>query len=194
MCAKANDPSSANQTYRSASSERDLPRVNLTDMQTGSSVALAMEKYYGPNPKYHLSQDAIAMLDAGLSEEQAKEMQDAWTSKNLVDNTIFFKKGNTRILDKIVGPIHAGSYDGRRISLFLQWEEVLKRVKTKKDVVSFLETMTPTQQSLMAIAVYLTTGETKMQSYVCGLQTAQSIPSSKRPRSPSPSSSRRCVE
>jgi len=171
--------------YR-ASSERDLPHVRLVDMKTAADVAAAMAPHFGSsNTKYQLSSETTSLLMEGLSGEQAGDLEKAWTAKNPVDGTMFFKKGNTRIIDKIVGAIHDGSYNGRYVSLFLQWDE-LKDMK-RKDVIAFIGGMTPTQQALMAIAVYVTTSETRMASYVRDLQSPRSD-RPKRPRSPSPSS------
>ena len=189
--------------YR-ASSERDLPRVRLVDMKTAADVAAAMASHFGAsNEKYRLSPETARLLMEGVTDEQAADLVKAWTAKNPVDGTMFFKKGNTRIIDKIVGTIHDGSYNGRYVSLFLQWDE-LKDMK-RKDVSAFIGSLTPTQQALMSIAAYVTTSETRMASYVRGLQSQarlSQLPSqppshsprpeaSKRPRSPSPSSSRK---
>ena len=171
-----------------ASSERDLPRVRLVDMKAAADVAAAMAAHFGTHdPRYQLSPETRGLLEQGVTAEQAVALEEAWLAKSPVDRTMVFKKGNTRIIDKIVGAIHDGSYNGRYISLFLQWDDL--KDKPRQDVIAFIKGMTHTQQSLMAIAVYVATGGTTMRSYACGLQTAHPPPTHERSRSPSPSPS-----
>lgn len=165
-------------TPQSESSERNLPSVKLADMQTADDVAKAMAGHFNSDTtKYTLSEETKALLNTKLQEAEIENLATAWTSRNPVDRTMFWKKGNTRIIDKIVGGIHEGSYNGRYISVLLDWEKESKITKTN-DVKDFIRRMSTTQHVLMAIAVYITTGEVMMAAFVKGLQSA------KRSRSP----------
>ena len=102
-------------------------------MKTAADVEAAMASHFGAsNEKYRLSPETARLLKEGLTDEQAADLVKAWTAKNPVDGPMFFKKGNTRIIDQIVRALHDGRYNGRAVALVSQSDE-LKALPRKDD-------------------------------------------------------------
>ena len=168
-------------------SDKGFAEVEIKDMVSGDAVAKAMFNQC-PSGQPRLLLSAISSLNEQMDESNVKKLCDGFKAKNISDGTPLFQKGNTRILQKSVVPIENGSYNGTRIHINLHWAEAARFVKEckKKDkgnnIESFIRGLSATQQVLMAIALYTSTGQTYMEEFVHGLTKQRA--STKRPLSP----------
>jgi hypothetical protein len=162
----------------SASSERRMPEISIDDIVNAESLATRMSSYFEGAPKYTLSDETKGLLDQGLTDAETDLMVKGWTAKHPVDRQkMLFSKGNTRLIDNIVGTVHAGSYNGRYVTALITWSSTM----SAKRVGEFLRDLNPTQKALMALALHNTTAREQMQGFV---RRIQSSAARKRPASP----------